>query len=339
MKDAEENDSLYELKAIIRLCNSLPFDSNSIKVAEIGKLIKKLQKYQPRSPNNYPMNDVNEFLQDVNKLVDYWKEQLAAISKNKQQTSGSLPLTPTSIQQQKTSVQVKNEAIQKAKEASNREKKVSLSNVAASVAAMKTAQSQNEAKFMRDDSQELTEPMDVDEEPTTSKPTKSYKEQYDESVEEETKQPTATATQAPSTVPTTRERKPLDMVEGARKLLAMRSQQIKAASEANKNLDLTNNDQLNEEGEKKVYGKELKPLGKGGLKKKDKNREKFSVKWADENGGLLRDIQTIEVEKIKSSVANYKSHKDLVKKERQFEKETHLLKTTEAMQRTTEWRA
>jgi hypothetical protein len=339
MKDAEENDSLYELMAIIRLCNSLPFDPNSIKIAEIGKLIKKLQKYQPRSPNNYPMNDVNEFLQDVNKLVDYWKEQLAAISKNKQQTSGSLPLTPTSIQQQKTSVQVKNEAIQKAKEASNREKKVSLSNVAASVAAMKTAQSQNEAKFMRDDSQELTEPMDVDEEPTTSKPTKSYKEQYDESVEEETKQPTAAATQAPSTVPTTRERKPLDMVEGARKLLAMRSQQIKAASEANKNLDLTNNDQLNEEGEKKVYGKELKPLGKGGLKKKDKNREKFSVKWADENGGLLRDIQTIEVEKIKSSVANYKSHKDLVKKERQFEKETHLLKTTEAMQRTTEWRA
>jgi hypothetical protein len=79
-------------------------------------------------------------------------------------------------------------------------------------------------------------------------------------------------------------------------------------------------------------------MNKGGLKKKDSKRDKLSVKWADENGGLLRDIQTIEVEKIKSSVANYKSHKDLVKRERQLEKDIHLTKTTEAMQRTTAWR-
>lgn len=69
-------------------------------------------------------------------------------------------------------------------------------------------------------------------------------------------------------------------------------------------------------------------MSKGGLKKKDSNgkREKLGVKWADEEGGLLREVQTIEVEKIKSSVATYKTHKDLVKKEKQLEKEVHLLK-------------
>ena len=76
------------------------------------------------------------------------------------------------------------------------------------------------------------------------------------------------------------------------------------------------------------------------MKKKDASskKEKLNIKWADEEGGLLREIYTIEVEKIKSSVATYKTHKDLVKKERQLEKETHLTKATEAMHRTTEWR-
>jgi hypothetical protein len=71
-------------------------------------------------------------------------------------------------------------------------------------------------------------------------------------------------------------------------------------------------------------------MSRGGLKKKDNNgkREKLGVKWADEEGGLLREVQTIEVEKIKSSVATYKTHKDLVKKEKQLEKEVHLLKVT-----------
>lgn len=81
-------------------------------------------------------------------------------------------------------------------------------------------------------------------------------------------------------------------------------------------------------------------MGKGGLKKKDESskKEKKSIRWADEEGGNLREVQTIEVDRIKSSVANYKSHKDLVKREKQIEKETHLSKTSEAMHATTSWR-
>jgi hypothetical protein len=76
----------------------------------------------------------------------------------------------------------------------------------------------------------------------------------------------------------------------------------------------------------------MKPLLKGGLKRKQnaecstEKQEKLAVKWADENGGTLKEVYTIEVEKIKNSIASYKNYKELVKKERQFEKETHLSK-------------
>lgn len=53
---------------------------------------------------------------------------------------------------------------------------------------------------------------------------------------------------------------------------------------------------------------------------------KRGIKWADEHGSNLRDVRLIEVEKIRNTVASYKNHKDLVKKERQFEKEAHLSK-------------
>jgi hypothetical protein len=55
-------------------------------------------------------------------------------------------------------------------------------------------------------------------------------------------------------------------------------------------------------------------------------KTKRSIKWADEHGNNLRDVKLIEVDKIRNTVASYKNHKDLVKKERLFEKEAHLSK-------------
>mmetsp|Transcript_15275 Transcript_15275/g.25496 ORF Transcript_15275/g.25496 Transcript_15275/m.25496 type:complete len:885 (+) Transcript_15275:20-2674(+) len=67
-------------------------------------------------------------------------------------------------------------------------------------------------------------------------------------------------------------------------------------------------------------------------------RKPQAVKWADQNGGLLREIRTIEVEKIKRSTAHYSSTRDLSKRERQQEKEVHASKAEETMQKTTDWR-
>ena len=67
-------------------------------------------------------------------------------------------------------------------------------------------------------------------------------------------------------------------------------------------------------------------------------RAKLTVMWADENGGTLRDVMTFEVERIKNTIKDYKSHRDLVRKERQLEKDLHLSKTKEVMHPATEWR-
>ena len=70
----------------------------------------------------------------------------------------------------------------------------------------------------------------------------------------------------------------------------------------------------------------------------ESKKAKRVVQWADESGGLLREIHTIEVDRIKRSTAHYSNTRELSKKERQFEKETHLSKVNEAMQKNTDWR-
>lgn len=70
-------------------------------------------------------------------------------------------------------------------------------------------------------------------------------------------------------------------------------------------------------------------------------KKKLNISWADETGGLLREVRYIEVDKIKSSVANYKNHKELVKREKQMERETNFTGKLEeeVMTKTTDWRA
>ena len=80
---------------------------------------------------------------------------------------------------------------------------------------------------------------------------------------------------------------------------------------------------------------------KGALKKPTEDgakKEKKAIHWADENGGLLREVRTIEVAKIKRSTAHYSSTRELSKRERLAEKETHLSKAEDAMQKNTDWR-
>lgn len=67
-------------------------------------------------------------------------------------------------------------------------------------------------------------------------------------------------------------------------------------------------------------------------------KEKKGIRWADEGGGMLREVQIIEVAKIKRSTADYSNTREMSKRERLAEKETHLAKTEDAMQRNTEWR-
>jgi ribosomal protein L17 len=384
------------MSAIIRLSAKLPFDSNAIKQSEIGKHIKKLQKYSPRSSSSsYTNQEVAEFIKDVNALMESWREQVAVLTKNKQSSTPSssssasssiASVAPSSLSVQKGATTAK--ATEEGKKiieknmtmfeknrleqsrqlltkitANNINNNIStnnrqFANINSFVSATPSSTSSlgnkdtivsNESKPFTDNKSELTQPVErISVSSSSSSSSSIMEEELDESKQENMEEssflpslPIVSTTPAKPAV--IRERKPLDMIEGARKLLAMRSQQVKAAAAAAASANNNDNGkEIGEDGLKTVFNKDQKPLAKGGLKKKDSSsstkKQKQTIKWADDEGGLLREIHTIEVEKIKSTVANYKSHKDLVKKEKQLEKETHLMKTTEAMQRTTDWR-
>jgi ribosomal protein L17 len=380
------------MSAIIRLCAKLPFDSNAIKQSEIGKHIKKLQKYSPRSSSSsYTNQEVTDFIKDVDAIMESWREQLSVLTKNKQSStpsstsatttsatsfsSSSIPTGTTTTKAtedgkkiiEKNMTMFEKNRLEQSRQlltkitannnnnnnltATNKRQFASINSFVStttpsssfSLGNKDSVVISNESKPFTDNKSELTQPMERFSVSNSSSSTRM--EEANESKEEVMEESFLPSLPAVSTTPAkpavVRERKPLDMIEGARKLLAMRSQQVKAAAAAASanNNDNTGKD-IGEDGLKSVFNKDQKPLAKGGLKKKDatNKKQKQTIKWADDEGGLLREIHTIEVEKIKSTVANYKSHKDLVKKEKQLEKETHLMKTTEAMQRTTDWR-
>jgi len=159
-------------------------------------------------------------------------------------------------------------------------------------------------------------------------------------------------------IPVARERKHVDMAEGARKLLAKRAQQKQRGSSsssssstegagagANTPAVLGPVDGTGDVGDatacasaSALKGAMKKPTTGSGAGAGAGARKPQAVKWADQNGGLLREIRTIEVEKIKRSTAHYSSTRDLSKRERQQEKEVHASKAEETMQKTTDWR-
>lgn len=222
LKESEENDSLYEMMAIIKLCNKLPFDSNSVRISEIGKLIKKLQKYQQRS-NQYTTVEVNEFLQVVNQLVDHWKEQLAAISKNKQQKEKSAQPSNEVVpsqQSEKAKISEKKEPTPVVKKSEPSSKPIDLQHL--STLAKETPEADSTDSDRMD--VEISEPDHVSLDSTVD-----ILEPSTESKESNEVPLIPLSSSLPSLKPAVpKERKSLGMVEGARKLLAMRSQQVKA---------------------------------------------------------------------------------------------------------------
>ena len=68
-------------------------------------------------------------------------------------------------------------------------------------------------------------------------------------------------------------------------------------------------------------------------------KTKKPLKWADADGGLLREVRLFEVKKLRAgATVSYKTHRDMVRKERQLEQKTNTSKIVEAMQATVPWR-
>lgn len=203
IKNAEDEDFVDELRLLVKLCLNLPFDSNAAKHSEIGKSIKKLQKHQSKSGH-----DVAGLYSDVQHLMDHWKEMVhqAAVLRQEQQ-------------------QIEEERKEQLKQQAPSQQKQVEKHIASINHISKDADfGINESK--------ASEAMDVDEEPIRSSPTQmSSVSKHLMEVESLTNEvfPSAPSFQFKSG-PSLRERKPLDMLEGARKLLAMRQQETTEVS-------------------------------------------------------------------------------------------------------------
>jgi len=70
-------------------------------------------------------------------------------------------------------------------------------------------------------------------------------------------------------------------------------------------------------------------------------RARMGVKFADQHGGQLTETQFFEVESLKTGTTkgyqSKKSHKEMMKRERELEKNDKLSKSRSSMQRTTDW--
>lgn len=197
LKSAEEEDHVEELKALVHICYKLPFDSNAAKHSEIGKAIKKLQKYQSKSGS-----DVTILYSDVQKLMDHWKEmvhQAALLRQQQQQQEEELEKQRKYMATLQSAMQAQ---LQKPLGAS----------------APSEESGKNESK-----EDEETVPMEVDDLSISPSPRSNHAHIPPVLIET-----TNRVRSTPSTFQfkiggnSQRDRKPLDMLEGARKLLAMK---------------------------------------------------------------------------------------------------------------------
>jgi hypothetical protein len=68
LRNAEESDNVHEMIALVDLCHKLPFDEVAIRDVGIGKVIKKLLKFQSSSGG-----DVAALQSQVEKLIALWR--------------------------------------------------------------------------------------------------------------------------------------------------------------------------------------------------------------------------------------------------------------------------
>lgn len=87
-----------------------------------------------------------------------------------------------------------------------------------------------------------------------------------------------------------------------------------------------------------ITGSNAEAAASVGIDKQPTVKTKKPLKWADADGGILREVRLFEVKKLRAgATVNYKTHRDMVRKERQLEQKTNTSKIVEAMQPTIVW--
>jgi hypothetical protein len=385
IKVAEEEDCVDELRIIITLCKSLPFDAQAVKDTEIGKSIRRLLKFRSNSTN------IEMLYTEVRNLMQHWTNHVkGVIVSESQQTeiSESKDVLPDIVVELSHRL-LKERGLPTTISATSRSADDDNSKSSDYGRGPLGVLDVTSPHDMRDDTS--TPPLT----PTAAASSSSFNDPSRPGVLDAlaTGKNAASAVSSSSahSIPytaniTNPSGRPIPMglsvpsSSGFGTLLGqgfggLGSLDVRSASSIPtkrvstdgtnimaekakmllqnqfKNLSSDSNDQ-NASLSLSSFGAIVAPVSvlKGGLKRKHEGggnpadpsvagkRAKMTVLWADENGGTLRDVMTFEVERIKNTIKDYKSHRDLVRKERQLEKDLHLSKTKEAMHPAIEWR-
>lgn len=360
IKVAEEEDCVSELRIIVNLCKVLPFDGQAVKDTEIGKSIKKLLKFRSHSTL------IDSLYADVKNLMQHWTNHLksamttAAALTAKEMNTKKLPSIVAALSERLLedrghptpviSAGNKNDSGETSSEfsADSNDGEGNESSTSQTTH-VDSAVKQTEYPY-RANTPGALEAFGGGKSAT-----------FSNIVTGGMRAPQSSLTPSPSNVafgtgqgfgglgvfdvralPAAKRA----TVDGMNIMAEKAKQLLQNQSKSNDMVDMTS-----------VHLEQLLsvlPSGtqsgllKGGLKRKNETNDaidaasnkktRLTVLWADENGGTLRDVMTFEVERIKNTIKDYKSHRDLVRKERQLEKDLHLNKTKEVMHPAVEWR-
>jgi hypothetical protein len=384
IKVAEEEDCVDELRIIITLCKSLPFDAQAVKDTEIGKSIRRLLKFRSNSTN------IEMLYTEVRNLMQHWTNHVKGVIVSESQQieiSESKDVMPDIV------VELSQRLLKE------RGRPTTISAI---------SQSADDDNSMSSDYSfqsngrgplgvlDVTSPRDMRDDNSTPPLTPTSSSSFNDPSRPGVLDALATGKNAASAFSsnsahsspyaTNPSGRPIPMglsvpsSSGFGTLLGqgfggLGSLDVRSAPSIPAKRVSTDGTNIMAEKAKMLLQNQFKNLSsdsndqnallslssfgaivphvsvlKGGLKRKHEGggnpadpsaagkRAKMTVLWADENGGTLRDVMTFEVERIKNTIKDYKSHRDLVRKERQLEKDLHLSKTKEAMHPAVEWR-
>jgi hypothetical protein len=264
---AEEEDSVLELTAIVKVCKKLPFDEAAIRESAIPKSIKRLLKY--KSPSGL---DVANLYAQVESIMAKWRAKQQQVSTESSEgrpkltatLSGSTLSLIRSISEQLVSTRglpsketdvttIGDEDTSKAQLTINSTDSVTGLNVEPVKSVSTPVLTTKDKSTTR-----LQSPVSIlsllqQHNQTNPSVTSNSKETVTKSASMATKEPivhpisTTSTSPSSTTVPTSatttpRERKVVDMAEGARKLLAMQAQMANSNNTIEKDSTLVKKD-------------------------------------------------------------------------------------------------
>lgn len=119
LEDAEKDRHLHFLIAVIKLCRILPFDKLAIKQSEIGKMIRKLTRFESRRKEQLEV-----LKQEVDLIMKEWRDKQQLASQLEREQNEELKLKEEQANARKQEIEAKEESTTQQKQSQSQQPKV-----------------------------------------------------------------------------------------------------------------------------------------------------------------------------------------------------------------------